>query len=201
LTAQRRELGRQLEELQDQRSSVSNRLQEHGLVQERGSRSADQTGLETRLGEIDQRISATDKQIAEADAAVAKAAAVPGAVVIQPPPVITGPPEEAFVLGGLFMMVVLLPLSIALARRIWRRGAATVTALPSELMDRLSRLDQAVDSIAIEVERIGEGQRFMTRVFSEDGTQRALGAGAAMPVPLEKRDAAAQPLRARDESR
>ena len=37
-----------------------------------------------------------------------------------------------------------------------------------------------MDSIAIEVERIGEGQRFVTRVLSENG--RALGAGAALPI-------------------
>ena len=42
-------------------------------------------------------------------------------------------------------------------------------SLPQEVMDRLTRLDHAVDSIAVEVERIGEGQRFMTRVLSEKG--------------------------------
>lgn len=29
--------------------------------------------------------------------------------------------------------------------------------------ERLARLEQAVDSIALEIERIGEGQRFLTR--------------------------------------
>jgi hypothetical protein len=33
--------------------------------------------------------------------------------------------------------------------------------------DRLARLEQAVESIAIEVERISEGQRFTTRLLSE----------------------------------
>jgi hypothetical protein len=33
--------------------------------------------------------------------------------------------------------------------------------------DRMRRLEQAVDSIAIEVERISEGQRFLTRLHSE----------------------------------
>ena len=42
-----------------------------------------------------------------------------------------------------------------------------MSAIPHELMDRLTRLDQAVDSIAVEVERIGEGQRFVTRVLAE----------------------------------
>lgn len=33
--------------------------------------------------------------------------------------------------------------------------------------DRLARLEQAVDAIAVEIERISEGQRFTTRLLSE----------------------------------
>lgn len=33
--------------------------------------------------------------------------------------------------------------------------------------DRLARLEQAVDAIAVEIERIAEGQRFTTRLLSE----------------------------------
>lgn len=40
-------------------------------------------------------------------------------------------------------------------------------ALPPERMDRLSQLEQSVDAVAIEVERIGESQRFMTKVLTE----------------------------------
>ena len=32
---------------------------------------------------------------------------------------------------------------------------------------RLERVEQAMDAIAFEVERIGEGQRFITKVFAE----------------------------------
>jgi hypothetical protein len=170
--AARRELGNQLENLQDRRNNLSERLQEPMV------KGADKTGLESRIAEVDARISAVDKQIAAADAEVAKAAGVPGAYVEPPPFQNNGPPEEAFVLGGIFMLVVLLPISIAFARRIWRRGVVTVSALPQEVIERLTRLDQAVDSIAVEVERIGEGQRFMTRLFTSKGTPEALLASA-----------------------
>lgn len=33
--------------------------------------------------------------------------------------------------------------------------------------ERLERLEQAVESIAIEVERVGEGQRYLTRVLED----------------------------------
>jgi hypothetical protein len=159
--AQRSELRDQLETLQDQRQELSRQLQDPMVS------GANRTGLEQHVTEIDARISALDKQIAAADAEVAKAASVPGAVVPDPPRVQQGPPEEVFVLSGIFIVVVLFPLTIAYARRLWRRGAVAVSAIPHELMDRLTRLDQAVDSIAVEVERIGEGQRFVTRVLAE----------------------------------
>jgi hypothetical protein len=76
------------------------------------------------------------------------------------------------------------------ARRIWRRRGAAIPALPREVADRLTHLEQAVDAVAIEVERIGEGQRFMTRLFTENGTPRARGEGAAEPLEIEAREAA-----------
>lgn len=158
---QRSELREQLETVQDQRRELSNQLQDPMV------NGANRAGLEQHITELDARITALDKQIADADAQVAKAAAVPGAVVPDPPHIRQGPPEEVFVLGGIFIIVVLFPLTIAYARRLWRRGAVAVSAIPHELMDRLTRLDQAVDSIAVEVERIGEGQRFVTRVLAE----------------------------------
>ena len=46
---------------------------------------------------------------------------------------------------------------------------------------RLARLEQAVDSIAVEVERISEGQRFTTRLLTERTTEQ--GGSAPSPVP------------------
>jgi len=39
-----------------------------------------------------------------------------------------------------------------------------------ELMSRLARVEQIVESTAIEIERISEGQRFTTRLLSEKKT-------------------------------
>jgi len=178
---QRRELANQLERLEDQRDNISNELQEPMVS------GVNQKGLEQRLSTIDQRIAETEKALAEADAAVARSAATPGAVIPPPPPLPRqGPPEEFFVLTGIFMFIVVLPLTIAYARRIWRRGAAAVSAIPQEIYDRFNRIDQAIDSVAIEVERIGEGQRFLTRVYAEQ--QRGIGAGPAERVEAVERE-------------
>lgn len=175
--AQRRELGDQLEGLQRTRSGLSERLEDPTVT------GADRAGMEARVATIDARIASVDKQIAQADAEVARAAGIPGAVVEDPPVPRTGPPEEVYVLSGMLIVAAILPISLAFARRIWRRSAAAVSSLPQEVMDRLTRLDHAVDSIAVEVERIGEGQRFMTRVLSEKGDPAAV----PLRAPSEQR--------------
>ena len=183
LKAQREELRNQLDNLEGKRRDLSQRLEEPMVG------GADRRGLEQRITEVDSRISAIDKQMAENETAIARAAAVPGAVVPDKPIRREGPPEEVYILTGMFIVIVLLPLSLAMARRIWRRGVATITKLPAELAERLTRIEQGMDAVAVEVERIGEGQRFMARAFAEDGSLRAIGAGAAEPIEAKARDA------------
>ena len=171
--AQREELGDQLSNLQETRDALAREL----LQVPAGT--PGRAGIEQRITSLDERIAAMDKQIAEADAQVAKAASVPGAIVEPPRVVRDGPPEEAFVLGMVFIFVVMLPLSIAFARRIWKRGGQVVAAFPKEISERLGRLEQAAEATALEVERIGEGQRFLTRLFTEGPQAHALSAGAS----------------------
>jgi hypothetical protein len=47
-----------------------------------------------------------------------------------------------------------------------------------EVVQRLERMEQAIDAISVEVERISEGQRFVTRLLSEKAQTTALGAPA-----------------------
>jgi hypothetical protein len=171
--AQRRELNNQLEELQSTRREITSQMEDVGLGD------AGRKPLENRLAEVDSRISTVDGMLAANAVQLSQAAAIPGAVVETPPIIRQGPPEEAYVLGVVFMLVALLPISIAFARRIWRRSAAAVTAFPRELADRLMRIEQGLEATSVEVERIGEGQRFLTRLFTEGESARSLGAGAA----------------------
>ena len=57
------------------------------------------------------------------------------------------------------------PLARAYARRVEKGEVGT--RLPNEVTARLERMEQAIDSIAVEVERISEGQRFTTKLLSE----------------------------------
>jgi hypothetical protein len=58
------------------------------------------------------------------------------------------------------------PLVRAFARRMDKRNA-NAPGVDADTRNRLERIEQAVDSIAVEVERISEGQRFTTKVIAE----------------------------------
>jgi len=126
---------------------------------------ADRAGIDQRLAVIDQQLAAKQIAIAEADAQVARAAAVPGA---------TAPSAQSnrdlatdrFEMGAITTTVLLIPIALAYARRIWRRSSVVIS-LPPELTDRLTTLEHSVDAVALEVERIGEGQRFVTQLMAE----------------------------------
>ena len=178
---QRREIANQIENLTDQREELAGQLQNIP-----GSETATRAGLEARIAGIDARIIALDKQMELADAAVTRAAGIPGAIQPPPPPPPqSGPPEEFWVIAGLILVPAAFILTIAWARRLWRRGAAVVSAIPQEVYDRFTRVEQSIDSVAVEVERIGEGQRYLTRLLSD----KAIGAGQAQPVNVKAKEA------------
>lgn len=74
-----------------------------------------------------------------------------------------------------------LPLARAYARRIDR--TPDTQAVPPELAAQIERMEHAIDSIAIEVERISEGQRFTTRLLAERNNAPASGVSSAQGEP------------------
>lgn len=137
----------------------------------------DKKGLEDRLAGLDARIADVDKQIAAADALVAQRAALPGVVVQEPDRGRDDIPPGAMVISGLAMlMLLLLPVSIAYARRIWRRGATDAAKPSAEQSERLSNMERGIEAVAIEVERLGEGQRFITQLLAEGERRRQMQA-------------------------
>ena len=69
------------------------------------------------------------------------------------------------------------PLARAYAKRMEYGDTQRV---PAEVTSRLERMEQAIDSIAVEVERISEGQRFTTKLLSERVASSS-GPGSAPP--------------------
>lgn len=79
------------------------------------------------------------------------------------------PPQAVDIAFGFFWMVAAiiigLPIARAFGRRMDRKGG--IAQVPGEVSAQLAHLNQAIDAIALEVERISEGQRFTTRLLSE----------------------------------
>ena len=98
-------------------------------------------------------------------------------------------PDVAVPLGA-FATAIICAIGIPLARAYSRRMEADSKnpRIPSEVAARLERMEQTLEAVAIEVERITEGQRFTTKLLSE-----GRGAGDARPIPAS---AASPPDRA-----
>ena len=91
------------------------------------------------------------------------------------------PPQAVDISIAFFIMVAVIligwPLARAMGRRLERR--ADVPALPDPAMSgQLQRIEQAVEAMSIEIERISESQRFMAKLQNGATPERsALGAG------------------------
>lgn len=102
----------------------------------------------------------------------ARAEARPG-VLVQPFPPFgrqSPIPEEAVLIAIAFFIMcaviaIGIPIARAFARRMDRKGAVDPSA-GAETRGRLERIEHAVDAIAVEVERISEGQRYTTKILS-----------------------------------
>jgi hypothetical protein len=72
-------------------------------------------------------------------------------------------------------MVVLLALGIPFVRALVRRWEREPLqpSVPPDVGARLERIEQAVDAVAIEIERISEGQRFTTKLLSDRAGEMA----------------------------
>ena len=91
------------------------------------------------------------------------------ALLLPPPSDI--PPEALEIAKSFFAMVAVIALGIPAIRAITRRWERTPPpaplVAPPDVVARLQRIEQAVESVAIEVERIAEAQRFSARIAAE----------------------------------
>ncbi len=182
-------LVRQRDEISNQLINVSERRQE--LVQEIRS-SPDgvaRTGLEDRVKILDQRLiqlesdlAVTGRQLAGAPADLVQFASRDSG----PPPSSGGDDwEEGLALGVFFT---LMTLGVVYGFRRWRRRKqpkARRNELPSDSAQRLERLEQGMEAIAIEIERVSEGQRFVTKLLSEAPQPLGMNSRIAHPEAVE----------------
>lgn len=73
----------------------------------------------------------------------------------------------------MIVLIVFAALGFAVLRRKWDVEAKR-PKLPDDMSPRLERMEAAIDAMAIEIERISEGQRFTTKLLTERQKEPAL---------------------------
>ncbi|HXV16649.1 MAG TPA: hypothetical protein VD758_07715 [Gemmatimonadaceae bacterium] len=92
-----------------------------------------------------------------------------------------------FVPLGFFAMIATIVVGRPMVKAMLIRAEAESKrpALAPEVAARLERMEQSIDAIAVEIERISEGQRFTTKLLAEVRDTPAL------PMPAARKDSSA----------
>ena len=160
-----RQLREQLQDAAERRNSVASNL-----------RSADEQarqGYVERLKILDQRIIGLETEISNSVARLAAAPAtarLEGVTEVPRPEIIAERAlDRAIPIVAIVSVFGIAPIAIAVSRFIWKRSTSPSikAGADRETMDRMNQLQQSMDAIAIEVERISEGQRFVTKLMAD----------------------------------
>src|SRR5687768_4688187 len=200
LVARRGELQGQLRSSEDRRFQLSQQAQ-HTPPESRGA-------LNQRLATLDERIAQIEAQVLQLDNAISQgmanadlihsadqmppAPAPPPGFPFPPSPeavIHVPPPGAAIPINGRTLLVGglgTLALFALVSWLMWRRAVASLTrSLRTSATSQtdMSQLQRSVDAIAVEVERISENQRFVTKLLNQQapGVVPSVGAesGAA----------------------
>src|SRR3954463_12780203 len=180
LMSRRSQLSSQLDNVTDRRNDI--------VEQIRTAPNVAQPGLTAQLKILDNRIVQLETDLATTGRQVAAASPVLMEMAEPPPSANEGDVEEATAAGAAGMFVAMSVLLLFLRRRWRRRAGGRVPALPNDSGQRLMRLEQGMDAIAVEIERISEGQRFVTRLLSESHGAAPAAQRVGEPTTMSARD-------------
>ena len=175
LRARRDVISSQIENVRSRRNTIARQYE--------SATGANRSGLDQQLRILDQRLSQLELDLAQSGRALALGTQVstslgtPYQFPFVNPGQITG-------ISIVFIIFVLGPLAMSAAKVMWRRAARPV--IPPGWFDasqRLERLEHAVDTIAIEMERVSEGQRFITKIMTQRDGSAPNAEGSASGTP------------------
>jgi len=161
LVSRRSQVSDQISNLNDRRSELVDNIRTapDGVAR---------TGIEERVRLLDQRLLQLESDLASTNSQLAIAA--PDLITVAEMRNIPRTDDEfapGIAVGGVSTLMVL---GVVYGWRRFRRKRSRTEPQPQLALDsndRLERLEQGVEAIAIEVERISEGQRFVTKLLSE----------------------------------
>ena len=175
LVAKRAELEMQIETVTDRRQELEQQLED--------ASGATRTGLEARIRLLDERATQLEQQVLENDELIAQSIAGgaatggSGTTVSSEPRLFTREDMGAAMVGEALVLALFF---VWLYRRGMRRAKERFSRGASADPQRMEQLQNSIDAIAVEVERISEGQRFVSKMLNE---------GSAQPVSIGMREA------------
>jgi hypothetical protein len=169
-----------VEELRGQRSSVNSQRASLASQLRTARPGADQAGIEAHIAQLDSRLLTIESDIADLGKALSAAPNGLSQTTSTAPALNHGPLSSNQITGIAIVGIIFVaaPLVWAIAMAALRRGARPpAPQIPKDVFDRLDRMERGIDAVALEVERIGEGQRFVTQLMSDRATRAALPEG------------------------
>lgn len=165
------------------------------LIEQRALMSSGEgAGHDARIATIDQRSAALEKELFQTQDAIAQASAgrvvrtnIFGGGTLQDPNTLSQRDVQRAVSSAVRDGVASTVFSVLVLYAGWRGFRRFVLRRkPSPSLGdnsmQIAQLQQSIDVIALEVERISEGQRYVARILGD----RAVGPGAAQPVAVPK---------------
>jgi hypothetical protein len=175
LRARKSALSNQLESAQSRRDDVAEQLQDEK------TQAAERPGLEGRLKVLDDRLVQLEQEIAVNSEQLANAPSTSRSSTAPAPSGgdrsgnrVTMPSMMGMLTGAVILSIIW-----QVVRRVMSPDRADSRrdreAERAAMQQRLDRMEGAVDAIAIEVERIGESQRFLTQSLTEGSPVNRVG--------------------------
>jgi outer membrane murein-binding lipoprotein Lpp len=182
------QVSEQLVALRAQRDVLRSRINGARPGEVRADLQAQRLQLDGQIVQLEMDVEGAKAQLASRLGVSSSYIGPTGTVVIPPTYYPRTKPDPDMVVGLSFAFAIAVgfPLAFAYARRIWRGKVKDVPAASSEAGSRMERLEHAVDAIAIEIERVAEGQRFVTKVLAD---RPAPAQASPLSSPAEARDA------------
>lgn len=169
-------------EMSDQLTSAQRR-RENILDELRDAPAGTEPGLQQQVQVLSDRIVAIERDL-EASGQTLRTGLVPQGTILVAPrgsgfdrTTATDAAERGAALGLTALVVLIV---VATWRRFRRRRGDNVRTVVYD--ERMERLEQAVDAIAIEIERVGESQRYQAKLLAEANLMPAMGSAQKEPV-------------------
>lgn len=189
---------REISAIRERRSDISNQLESamdrrNDMTEELAKAPASaQPGLLSQIQLLDQRILSIERDMEESGRMLRTGLTVDNGVMLVAPPMrgLSNMPDEAARIMSISVgFFVLLPLAIVFVRKMWVRTGRRGEMAPrnAEQDARMERLEQAVDAIALEIERVGESTRFQQKVLAEANLMPAMGIAQRAGEPVRAR--------------